>query len=103
MAFSTTQTTVYGFGMNENISVPLKDPVGSLMPHTLKEPLLGRDSGPLAGRTFMVKDLFAIAGRKVSNGNPRISYMKVASQFASSAMLPSAKKQAAKISTVWIR
>jgi len=56
--------------MNENISVPLKDPVGSLMPHTLKEPLLGRDSGPLAGRTFMVKDLFAIAGRKVSNGNP---------------------------------
>ena len=70
MAFSTTQTTVYGFGMNENISVPLKDPVGSLMPHTLKEPLLGRDSGPLAGRTFMVKDLFAIAGRKVSNGNP---------------------------------
>jgi amidase len=52
------------------ISVPLDDPVGSLMPHTLKEPLLGRDSGPLAGRTFMVKDLFAIAGRKVSNGNP---------------------------------
>ena len=39
------------------------------MPHTLKEPLLGRDSGPLSGRTFMVKDLFAIAGRKVSNGN----------------------------------
>jgi amidase len=40
------------------------------MPHTLEEPLLGRDTGPLAGRTFMVKDLFAIAGRKVSNGNP---------------------------------
>jgi amidase len=52
------------------ISVPLEDPVGSLMPHTVKEPLLGRNSGPLAGRTFMVKDLFAIAGRKVSNGNP---------------------------------
>ena len=52
------------------ISVPLEDPVGALMPHTLKEPLLGRDSGPLCGRTFMVKDLFAVAGRKVSNGNP---------------------------------
>jgi amidase len=52
------------------ISVPDKDPVSALMPHTLKEPLLGRESGPLSGRTFMVKDLFAIAGRKVSNGNP---------------------------------
>jgi amidase len=52
------------------ISVPDTDPVGALMPHTLEEPLLGRDSGPLAGRTFMVKDLFAITGRKVSNGNP---------------------------------
>jgi amidase len=70
MASCATQTTVYGYVMNENISVPAADPVGALMPHTLKEPLLGRDSGPLAGRTFMVKDLFAIAGRKVSNGNP---------------------------------
>jgi amidase len=70
MASSTTQTTIYGVVMNEKISVPDADPVGALMPHTLKEPLLGRDSGPLAGRSFMVKDLFAIAGRKVSNGNP---------------------------------
>ena len=30
----------------------------------------GRAQGPLAGLTFMVKDLFAIEGRKVSNGNP---------------------------------
>ena len=52
------------------ISVPLEDPVDALVPHTLKEPLLGRDAGPLAGLTFMVKDLFAIAGRKVCNGNP---------------------------------
>jgi amidase len=51
------------------ISVPLQDPVGALMPHTLQEPLLGSDSGPLAGRGFMVKDLFTIAGHKVSNGN----------------------------------
>src|SRR5262245_53750144 len=52
------------------ISVPSADPVGALLPHTLKEPLQGATSGPLAGTNFMVKDLFAIKGRKVSNGNP---------------------------------
>ena len=52
------------------ISVPSADPVAALVPHTLREPLPGAASGPLAGLTFMVKDLFAIAGRKVSNGNP---------------------------------
>ena len=49
---------------------PPDDPVHALVPHTLKEPLAGRGSGLLAGRTFMVKDLFAIRGHKVSNGNP---------------------------------
>jgi amidase len=52
------------------ISVPSADPVGALVPHTLKEPLRGVNSGPLAGTSFMVKDLFAVKGRKVSNGNP---------------------------------
>ena len=52
------------------IAVPRNDPVHALVPHTLEEPLPGADSGPLAGLSFMVKDLFAIAGRKVSNGNP---------------------------------
>jgi amidase len=52
------------------ISVPSADPVGALVPHTLKNPLDGAKSGPLAGTSFMVKDLFAIEGRKVSNGNP---------------------------------
>jgi amidase len=52
------------------ISVPSNDPVGALVPHTLTEPLRGHGEGPLAGLTFMVKDLFAIEGRKVSNGNP---------------------------------
>jgi amidase len=51
-------------------SVPAADPVGALVPHTLQEPLRGATSGPLAGLGFMVKDLFAIHGRKVSNGNP---------------------------------
>jgi amidase len=52
------------------ISIPSADPVGALVPHNLQEPLQGANSGPLAGLSFMVKDLFAIKGRKVSNGNP---------------------------------
>ena len=49
---------------------PPDDPVNALVPHTLKQPLEGSGKGPLAGRSFMVKDLFAIAGHKVSAGNP---------------------------------
>jgi len=52
------------------IAVPGNDPVHALVPHTLEEPICGAASGPLAGLSFMVKDLFAIEGRKVSNGNP---------------------------------
>ena len=52
------------------IAVPKNDTIGALVPHTVTEPLVGRSEGPLAGLTFMVKDLFAIKGRKVSNGNP---------------------------------
>ncbi len=52
------------------ISVPTSDPVHALVPHTLTAPLAGSAAGPLAGLSFMVKDLFAIAGRKVGNGNP---------------------------------
>lgn len=52
------------------LTVPANDPVGALVPHTLKEAMLGKSSGPLAGRSFMVKDLFAIKGRKTGNGNP---------------------------------
>ena len=49
---------------------PPRDNVNTLVPHTLKEPLPGRKQGLLAGTTFMVKDLFAIAGHKISNGSP---------------------------------
>jgi amidase len=52
------------------ISVPTDDPVRALVPHTLTAPLPGSAEGPIAGLSFMVKDLFAIAGRKVGNGNP---------------------------------
>ena len=51
-------------------AVPDRDPAQALVPHTLKEPLTGSASGPLAGLSFMVKDLFAIKGRKIGNGNP---------------------------------
>ncbi len=51
-------------------SFPPEDPVHALVPHTLKEPLAGSSTGPLAGLSFMVKDLFAIACHKVGNGNP---------------------------------
>src|SRR5262249_17966064 len=51
-------------------TTPVADAVGALVPHTLQEPIAGSVSGPLAGRTFMVKDLFAIEDRKVSIGNP---------------------------------
>lgn len=49
---------------------PPSDPFNALVPHTLAEPLAGSGKGPLAGRSFMVKDLFAIKDRKVSIGNP---------------------------------
>ena len=50
-------------------SIPL-DIAQALVPHTLKAPLAGRGQGPLSGLRFVVKDLFAIEGHKVSNGNP---------------------------------
>ncbi|ODR93566.1 hypothetical protein AUC70_11960 [Methyloceanibacter stevinii] len=52
------------------LGIPKHDPVHALVPHTLEEPIMGAEAGPLGGRSFMVKDLFAIAGRKTGNGNP---------------------------------
>jgi amidase len=49
---------------------PPVDSVNALVPHTLKEPIKGAGHGWLGGRNFMVKDLFAIKGHKVSIGNP---------------------------------
>jgi len=46
------------------------DPVGALMPHTITAPIKGSGVGPLAGKTFVVKDQYHIAGRKISNGSP---------------------------------
>lgn len=46
------------------------DPVGAFVPHNLDAPIRGSATGPLAGRSFVVKDLYDIAGRKTGNGSP---------------------------------
>lgn len=52
-----------------DVKIPA-DPVGAFVPHNITEPIMGATDGPLAGKTFAVKDLYHIAGRKLSNGNP---------------------------------
>jgi len=52
-----------------DVKIP-EDRVGAFVPHNITAPILGASDGPLAGKTFAVKDLYHIAGRKVSNGNP---------------------------------
>ncbi len=64
-------------------SVPVNDPAKALVPHTLKEAITGSPGGPLAGRSFMIKDMFAVEGHKVSAGNP--DYYAAASQAAATA------------------
>jgi amidase len=48
----------------------LADEVGAFCPHGRFE-LAGAPTGPLAGRTFAVKDLFDVAGHVTGAGNPR--------------------------------
>jgi amidase len=43
---------------------------GFFVPHDLKAPLKGADSGPLAGLTAAVKDMYAIADERAGAGNP---------------------------------
>ena len=43
---------------------------GFFVPHDLKTPLKGAASGPLAGLTAAVKDMYAIAGERSGGGNP---------------------------------
>ncbi len=46
------------------------DPIGCLVPHNITEPIRGSGSGPLAGKTLVIKDLYDTAGRKTGNGSP---------------------------------
>lgn len=43
---------------------------GFFVPHNLKMPLKGASSGPLAGLTAAVKDMYDIAGERAGGGNP---------------------------------
>jgi amidase len=43
---------------------------GFFVPHNLKAPLKGASSGPLAGLTAAVKDMYAITGERSGGGNP---------------------------------
>jgi amidase len=43
---------------------------GFFVPHDLKAPLRGAATGPLAGLTAVVKDMYAIAGERTGGGNP---------------------------------
>ncbi len=57
---------------NKNISqinIP-HDTIGCLVPHNIQLPIHGKQGGPLEGKTFIVKDLYNIEGRKTGNGSP---------------------------------
>ena len=43
---------------------------GFFVPHDLKTPLKGAPTGPLAGLSAVVKDMYAIAGERTGGGNP---------------------------------
>jgi amidase len=43
---------------------------GFFVPHDLKAPLKGAASGPLAGLSAVVKDMYAIKGERTGGGNP---------------------------------
>ena len=49
----------------------MRAPRGSaFVPHDLRQPIRGAPSGPLAGLTVAVKDMYAIAGERTGAGNP---------------------------------
>jgi amidase len=44
----------------------------AFVPHDLKAPVVGASSGPLAGLTCVVKDMYDIAGERTGSGNPTV-------------------------------
>jgi len=46
------------------------DPVNCFVPDNLPSPVQGASDGPLAGLTFVTKDLFDVVGHRTSNGSP---------------------------------
>jgi amidase len=57
---------------------------GFFVPHDLKAPIKGAATGPLAGLSAAVKDLYAIEGEKAGAGNPDwLAQAPIAKQHAS--------------------
>ena len=57
-----------GSGKEKKIPAIPTDSARALVPHTLTSPIMGSGTGPLAGTTFVLKDLFDVAGRRTGNG-----------------------------------
>jgi amidase len=54
------------------------------VPHNLNAPIVGAETGPLAGLTAAVKDMYDIAGSRTGGGSPDwLAAQKPASQHAS--------------------
>jgi len=45
-------------------------PGSAFVPHDLEAPIFGADTGPLAGLTCAVKDMYDIAGYRTGGGSP---------------------------------
>lgn len=57
----------------------------AFVPHDLKAPVTGAATGPLAGLTCVVKDMYDIAGEKTGSGNPTVlEHQPIANSNASS-------------------
>jgi amidase len=58
-------------------------PLAAFVPHDLKAPISGTATGPLAGLTCAVKDMYDIAGYRTGGGSP--DWLAAATEAASSA------------------
>src|SRR5437763_15911072 len=50
--------------------MPASHPLAAFVPHDLKAPIAGAATGPLAGLTCAVKDMYDIAGYRTGGGSP---------------------------------
>jgi amidase len=56
----------------------------AFVPHDLKAPLVGAPTGPLAGLTCVVKDMYDIVGERTGSGNPTaLEFQPVATRTCS--------------------
>src|SRR5438067_3065815 len=63
--------------------MPASHPLSAFVPHDLREPVAGAGTGPLAGLTCAVKDMYDIAGYRTGGGSP--DWLAAATPAASNA------------------